>query len=1234
VNADTIRADSIRLDKRLLILVSDHRLALAATIGLGLAAGMLSVLVARYLSQIIGQVFLGGAGLGEVQVLLARLLAILLLRALLAAGSERAANAIALQVKTRLRGRLYEHLLALGPAYAREERTGELANTAIEGVEVLDAYYSQYLPQLVLAALVPLTFLLFVFPLDWVSALVLLVTAPLIPLFMILIGKAAQSLTRRQWRALSRMSAYFLDVLQGLTTLKILGGSRAQIGVIDQVSERFRQTTLSVLRVTFLSALVLEMVATLSTAVVAVEIGLRLLYNQLTFEQAFFVLLLAPEFYLPLRLLGSRFHAGMAGVSAARRIFAILETQPPSSTAVLLSATQPPSPARNPITFEAVHYAYRDERPALNGVTFTLRPGEKTALVGPSGAGKSTLADLLLRFLTPQAGVIFVGDRPLDEIPAQTWRAQVGWVPQRPHLFNDSVAANLRLARPGASQAEVEQAARRAHAHDFIQALPQGYDTPIGERGARLSAGQRQRLALARAFLKDAPLLVLDEATTNLDPESESLIQEALERLLAGRTALIIAHRLSTVAAADQILVLEHGRVVEAGTHASLQVQAGLYPRLLAASQAAEPLPKPGAPALFDFNGPTIKAAREQPLAGAAQAPSPASLAAQEWDPRSPAGFATLRRLLGFLQPYAGWVALAVLAGFATVVSSIGLMAAAAYIISAAALHASIADLQVAIVGVRFFGITRGLFRYLERYVSHQVTFRLLARLRVWFYAALEPLAPARLMRYHSGDLLARILDDIQTLESFYVRVVAPPLVAALVGLVTCLFLARFSARLALALLFFLTISGIGIPLLTHRLGRRPGRQAVLQRAALNAALVDGIQGMADLLANGRGQSQQARLNKLSMALAGTQRRMADLSGLQNALSSFAAGLGMWAALVLAIPLVHSGQIEGVNLAVIVLAALTSFEAAQPLPLAAQFLESNLQAARRLFELVDARPEVIDPPAPLALPAATHSAGLTLAVRHLSFRYPPALEGQDGPEREALHDLSFDLPAGAHLAIVGPSGAGKTTLVNLLLRLWDYQEGEILLAGQDLRCFRASDVRSLMSVVSQDTDLFNASLRDNLLLARPGASQERIEAAIREAQLQELVQALPQGLDTWIGEQGLRLSGGERQRLAVARALLRDTPLLILDEAAANLDALTEQQVLQAIYRLIKGRTVLAITHRLVGLEGMDEILVLNQGECVERGSHAELLAAGGLYRRMWDLQTRVLPVRAGLTLD
>ena len=458
-------------------------------------------------------------------------------------------------------------------------------------------------PALALAALVPLTILVVVFPLDLLSGVVFLLTAPLIPLFMVLIGNLAQSLTQRQWQTLSRLSAYFLDVLQGLTTLKMLGRSQAQVEKIARLSDQFRQKTMDVLRVTFLSALVLELVATLSTAVVAVEIGLRLLYGKLSFEQAFFVLLLAPEFYLPLRTLGARFHSGMSGVEAARRIFQILDTpaplQPGRAGCTLLQCLKP-SVRKHPrldasIRFQDVSVAFADERSALRGVTFEIRQGQRLALVGPSGSGKSTIAALLLRFIDPAQGEIWAAGQRLADIPADAWRAKVAWVPQSPYLMNDTVEANIRLARPEASREQVIQAARQAEADEFIQALPQGYDTLVGERGMRLSGGEAQRIALARAFLKDASLVILDEATANLDPVSEARLQSGMRRLMAGRTVLVIAHRLNTVTQADQIIVLEQGKVVQSGTHAELSQQAGLYRNLVSALQAHawdEPAPR------------------------------------------------------------------------------------------------------------------------------------------------------------------------------------------------------------------------------------------------------------------------------------------------------------------------------------------------------------------------------------------------------------------------------------------------------------------------------------------------------------------------------------------------------------------------------------------------------------------------------------------------------------------
>ena len=591
----------------------------------------------------------------------------------------------------------------------------------------------------------------------------------------------------------------------------------------------------------------------------------------------------------------------------------------------------------------------------------------------------------------------------------------------------------------------------------------------------------------------------------------------------------------------------------------------------------------------------------------------------------------TFYRLLRLTAPYTWWIALAALLGAATIGSSIGLMATAAYIIASAALHPSVADLAVPIVGVRFFGIARGVFRYLERLVSHHVNFSLLARLRVWFYAAIEPLAPARLMSYRSGDLLTRIVSDIETLQNFYVRVIAPPVIALIIAIAMGLFLGGYAPALAPVVLTFMFLVGVVMPAAARRISQSANRRMVQARAELNVLLVDGIQGIADLIAFGREQAQAERVKSRSRELIHLQGRMAAITALHNASGNLLTHLAMWVVLLLAIPMVTTARLDGVYLSVLALATLASFEGVLALPLAFQYLESNLQAARRLFEIVDEKQTGRGRArTSLALSSAEgadeksirvhprSSASYSITVENLGFRYAPE-------EPLALDHVSFELRAGESLAIVGPSGAGKTTFVNLLLRFWDDYEGYILLAGRDLRDYSPDEVCAQIGVVSQQTHLFNTTVRENLLLARPQAIEDEIVRAAQQAQIHDFICALPQGYDTLVGEQGLRLSGGERQRMAIARALLKDAPIIILDEPTANLDPLTERAVLRAISALTQQRTTLIITHRLVGLENVGEILVLCAGRVVERGTHAELLQTSGLYCRMWELQNAVL---------
>jgi ATP-binding cassette subfamily C protein CydC len=564
----------------------------------------------------------------------------------------------------------------------------------------------------------------------------------------------------------------------------------------------------------------------------------------------------------------------------------------------------------------------------------------------------------------------------------------------------------------------------------------------------------------------------------------------------------------------------------------------------------------------------------------------------------------TFLRVVKLARPITGWLLLATGIGAATVVSGICLMTTSAYLISEAALHPSIAVLGVAIVGVRFFGIARGLLRYVERLVTHSATFRLLAWLRVWLYTALEPLAPAGLLQgvhatdagYSSGDLLSRIVSDIETMQNFYVRVLAPPLVAALVGIGMWLFFGAFDATLAFIFLGFFLLSAAGIPLFTYLLSQRIGAQLIASRAALHTHIVDSLQGMADTLAFGQEEQQTVRASALNQQYVTAQASLASIGGLQEALGSLLMNGTALVMLVMAIPLVRSGLLNGVFLAVLVLGALASFEAVLPLPLAFQQLSSSLAAARRLFALVDAEPAVRDLAQPAALPLH-HD----LVLDSLCFRY-------DGSEPYVLNDVSLRLAEGRCVALVGPSGAGKSTIAHLLLRFWNYEEGHILLGGHELRDLSQDEVRALFGVVTQDTHLFNTTIRQNLMLARKDASEEEMVQAARQAQLHEFIMSLPRGYDTEIGEQGLRLSGGERQRQALARALLKNAPLLILDEPTANLDAVTARAIMQELRVFMRGRTTLLITHRLADLELADEVLLLEHGHVVTCSSCDGLL--------------------------
>jgi ATP-binding cassette, subfamily C, bacterial CydC len=577
-----------------------------------------------------------------------------------------------------------------------------------------------------------------------------------------------------------------------------------------------------------------------------------------------------------------------------------------------------------------------------------------------------------------------------------------------------------------------------------------------------------------------------------------------------------------------------------------------------------------------------------------------------------------LLRLWHLFRPYRRWM----LGGFAialvTLVANVTLMAISGWFITAMAVAgaAGVAmNYFTPAAIIRGSAIARTAGRYFERLISHEATLRQLAGLRVWFYRHLEPLAPARLQQYHSADLLSRIRADVDALDNFYTRVLVPVLVAVTASIGFFLFTALYDLHLALWLLTLLVLAGVALPWLTRWLGAEPGRRLVETDAELRRLAVDGTQGLSELLIYGAADAHARRLDAVSRALIEQQTRMSRIAGLSQGGVGLAANLALFGVLWLGIPRVAGGELPPPQLAMLALFALATFEAVAPLPLAFQHLASTLTAARRLFAIVDAEPAVIDPPGPS--PRPSHHG---IEIRGLRFAYP-------GADRPALDGLDLDVPEGQRVAIVGATGSGKTTLFNLLLKFWAPDAGEIRLGGEPLAAFRGEDLREHIALVSQHTHLFDASIRENLLIANPDATQAQLEQACGTAQIHDFIAALPDGYDTWAGETGVRLSGGQARRIAIARALLRDAPILLLDEPTEGLDAGTERALLDALRVLMAGRTVLMITHRPAVLAEMDKVAVMEQGRLVEQDTHPALLR-GERYPRLLGLDA--IPLKHG----
>ena len=1105
---------------------------------------------------------------------------------------ESVANRLGSAVKATFRERALEHMFKLGVQH--KERHGDVIHMLTDGLEQVDAYVARYIPQILYAIMIPLIMGIAIVDTLPIIGIILIITVPLIPFFMILIGKQADRLNKEQWERMSFLSGHFLDVLQGITTLKLFGRAKDQIKVIGRLSEEFKDSTLRVLRVAFLSALVLELVSTISTALIAVYLGLTLLDGEIPFFSAFFILLLAPEFYTPFRQLGAAFHTGMAGKTSILKYEEFMNRQP----SLPIGGQSQLKGKVQAIEIKDLTFTYEDSENGVQHISLEAKRNSPIMLVGESGAGKSTIAHIIGGFLTAPKGSVTIDGLDLCDIDIEWWRQQITYVSQHPHIMKGTLRDVLSFGM-NVSDEEIIEACKEVQLLDVINRQQDGLDTVIGEGGLGLSGGERQRVALVRAFLRKGQVLILDEVTAHLDVKTEAIISSAIKRLMDNKIVIIIGHRLQTMHWASTLYVLKHGRIIQQGSYAKLLAVDGYFKDLVTSglgefsSTIEEQLKTEKSFSLEHREeiDPSICVDNQDAYVlgqDTIQTPEVST---------SKTGIQGWKLLFTVLSPAKWSLVLALIFTFLTVFMNVGLLTVSAWLLASAALQPGLTYLSLAIVGVRFFGVSRAVCRYFERYTSHRMAFQGLYGLRVWFYAHLEPLAPAILKRFGAGDMLGRIMGDIEVLQFFYLRTLIPPAAAIALTILVAYGVSTIDNSLVAPIVLAAFILGLVLPLVVYAHNKQSLTAIGPQQGEYKSLLSDTMDSLEDVISYGNEQLVYDRIQHMMSAVDANKGIIERGMNLGNTL--FLGGVQITVVIVAILAAnALTGAWASVMVAVAAIGTQAWFEALQPMIAAVHHGAESKVATSRLIALADEPIPVVEPNAPKPF-----NANREITFTDVSFGYDA--------HRRIYEHLRLDIKQGQSIAIVGASGSGKTTLFNMLERLYDYS-GSIHVGDVELKDISIDTWRNALGTITQDTYIFHASFEDNIRLARPDASEADLEYAIDRASLSSVVERLPDGIHTIVGSGGHGLSGGERQRVALARLFLRKPQVVLLDEPLEGLDQVTRKALHRDLMEYVQDKTCLYITHQLEGLEHMDRILFMDKGQIIEDGTYEELIALRG----------------------